>query len=89
MWIGVGKLIQQGTRESHQNLSMEQQSDSDFLKEKCATINMDKSRNCMPRGSNTMKSNQLLCGRGVPYKDVGLEKESFLKPYLSDYNYIS
>ena len=29
-----------------------------------------------------MKSNQLLCGRGVPCKDVGLEKGSFLKPYL-------
>ena len=41
MWIGVGKLIQQGTREIHQNLSREQQSASDFLKEKCATVNMD------------------------------------------------
>ena len=51
--------------------------------------NMDKSRNCMPRGSKTMKSNQLLCGRGVPCEDVGLEKGSFLKPYLADYNYIS
>ena len=49
---------------------------------------MDKSRNCMPRGSKTMKSNQLLCGRGVPCKDEGLEKGNFLKPYLADYNYI-
>ena len=32
MWIGVGKIIQQGTRESHQNLSMEQQISSDCLK---------------------------------------------------------
>ena len=51
IWIGVGNLIQQGTREIHQNLSREQQSDSDFLKEKCATVNMDKSGNCMPRCS--------------------------------------
>ena len=56
MWIGVGKLIQQGTRESL-NLNVEQQSDSDFLKEKCAAVNMEKSRNCMPRRSKTMKSN--------------------------------
>ena len=62
---------------------------SDYWKEKCAAINMDKSKNCMPRGSKTMKSSQLLCGRGVPCKDVGLEKGSFLKPYLADYNYIS
>ena len=41
MWIGVGKLIQQGTRESHQNLSAEQQSAGDFLKKKCAAVNMD------------------------------------------------
>ena len=47
---------------------------SDSLKEKWDAINMDKSRNCMPRGSKTMKPNQLLCGRGVPCKDVGLEK---------------
>ena len=44
--------------------------------------------NRMPRGSKTMKSNQLLSGRGVPCEDVGLEKGSFLKPYLADYNYI-
>ena len=36
---------------------------SDCLKEKCAAVNMDKSGNCMPRGSKTMKSNQLLCGK--------------------------
>ena len=45
---------------------------------------MDKSRNCMPRGSKTMNSNQLLCGRGVPCKDEGLEKkrEIYLNPVL-------
>ena len=89
MWIGVGKLIQQGTRENHPNMIMEQQSASNFLKEKCVVVNMDKSRNCMSRSSKTMKSNQLLCGRGVPCEDVGLEKGSFPKPYLADYNYIS
>ena len=68
---------------------MEKQSANDGLKEKCVAVKWTNQGNCMPRGSNTMKSNQLLCGRGVPYKDVGLEKGSFLKPYLADYNYIS
>ena len=86
-WIDVGKLIQQGKRESHQNLSVEEQSTSDCLKEKCVAINMDKSRNCMPRGSNTMQSIQLLCGRGVPCKDEGHEKGNFLKPCLANYDY--
>ena len=88
MWVGVKKLIQQGTRESHKNMTMEQQNASDCFKDKCAVVNMEKSRNSIPRGSKTMKSNQLFCGRGVPCKDVGLEKGSFLKPYLADYNYI-
>ena len=66
---------------------MEQKSASDCLKEKCDVVNMDKSRNCMPRGSKTMKSNQLLCGRGVPGKDEELEKGNFLKPCLSNYDY--
>ena len=65
------------------------QSTSGYLKKKCVVVNMDKSRNCMPRGSKTMKSNQLLCGRGVSCKNEGLEKGNFLKPYLADYNYIS
>ena len=86
MWIGVGKIIQQGTRESDQNLSVDQQSANYCLKEKCATIKMDKSRNCMPRGSKTMKSNQLLCGKGVPCRDEGLEKGNFLKPCLANYD---
>ena len=68
---------------------MEQQSANDGLKEKGVAVKWTNLGNCMPRGSKTMKSNQLLCGRGVPYKDVGLEKGSFLKPYLADYNYIS
>ena len=41
MWIGIGKLIQQGTREGHQNLNVEQQSASDCLKNKCDAVNMD------------------------------------------------
>ena len=86
MWLGIGKLIQQGTRESHQNLSVEQQSASDCLKEKCVAINMAKSRNCMPRGSKMMKSNQL-CGKGVPCKNEGLEKGNFLKPCHANYDY--
>ena len=60
---------------------------SDCLKEKCAAVNMDKSGNCMPRDSKTMKSDQLLCGRGVPCKDEGLEKGNFLKPCLANYDY--
>ena len=86
MWIGVGKLIQQGTRESHQNLSVEKKSASDGLKEKCVAVKMDKSRNYMPRGSKTMKSNQLLCGKRVPCRDEGLEKRNFLKPCLANYD---
>ena len=69
-------------------MRMEQQSASNCLKEKCDVVNMDKSRDCMPRGSKTMKSNQLLCGRGFPCKDEGLEKENFLNPYLANYIYI-
>ena len=42
----------------------------------------------MPRGSKTMKSNQMLCGTGVPCKDEGLEKGNFLKHCLANYNYI-
>ena len=41
MWIGIGKIIQQGIRERHQKLSLEQKIASDFLKEKCAAVNMD------------------------------------------------
>ena len=82
------KAYPAGTRESHQNLNAEQQSASNCLKEKCVVVNMDKSGNCMPRGSKTMKSNQLLCGRGVPCKDEGLEKGNFLKPCLANYHYI-
>ena len=36
----------------------------------------------MPREAKTMKSNQLLCGRGIPSKDDGFEKESPLNPLL-------
>ena len=50
------------------------------MKKKSVAVNMDKSENCMPRGSKTMKSNQLLCGRGVPCKDEGLKREVSLNP---------
>ena len=73
MWIGVGKLIQQGTRISHQNLSMEQQSANDG---RC--YQMDKLDSCMPRGSKDYEVNQLLDGKGVPCQDERLEKGSFL-----------
>ena len=88
MWIGVGKVLQQGTREIHQNLSMEQQSANDGLKERGVAVKWTNLGNCMPRGSKTMKSNQLLCGRGVPCKDEGLKKGNFLKPRLANYNCI-
>ena len=68
-------------------MNAELQSTSDCLKTKCAAVNMEKSGICMPRGSKTMKSNQLLCGRGVPCKDEGLEKGNFLKPCLANYDY--
>ena len=81
------KAYPAGNKGESPELSVEQQSASDCLKEKCAAINMDKSGNCMPRGSKAMKSNQLLCGRGVPCKDEGLEKGNFLKPCLDNYDY--
>ena len=51
MWIGIGKIIQQGTRENHQSLNKEQKSTSGCLEKKCDAVNMDKFENCMPRGS--------------------------------------
>ena len=45
-------------------------------------VNMDKSENCMHRGSKTMNSNQLLCGRGIPCKDEGFERQNSLTPIL-------
>ena len=32
--------------------------------------------------AKTMKSNQLLCGRGIPCKDEGFERENSLTPIL-------
>ena len=46
---------------------------------------MDRSKNYMPRVAKTMKSNQLLCGRGIPCKDEGLEKGNFLNKCLANY----
>ena len=66
---------------------MEQKSANDGLKEKAFAVKWTNMRNCMPRGSKTMKSNQLLCGRGVPCKDEGIEKGNFLKPCLANYDY--
>ena len=57
---------------------------SDFLKEKGAAVKWTNLGNCMPIGSKTMQSNQLLCGRGVPCKDEGGKKGGF----LADYSYI-
>ena len=81
------KAYPTGNKGESPELSVEQQSASDYLKEKCPSVNMDKSRNCMPRGSKTMKSNQLLCGKGAPYKDEGPKKGNFLKPCLANYDY--
>ena len=79
------KVIQQGTRRNHQSLNVVLQSTSGYLNKKCVAVNMDKSGNCMPRGSKTMKSNKLLCGRAVPCKDEGLEKGNFLNPCITNY----
>ena len=81
------KAYPTGNKEESPELSLEHQSASDCLKEKCTAVNMDRSRNCIPRGSKTRKSNQLLCGKGVPYKDEGLKKGNFLKPCLANYDY--
>ena len=51
MWIGVRNLIQKGTRESHQNLSMGQESASNCLKEKGTAIKWTNLESCMRRGS--------------------------------------
>ena len=56
---------------------MEKQSANDGLKEKGANVKWTNLGNCMPRGSKTMKSNQLLCGIGLPCKDEGLKNGSF------------
>ena len=69
-------------------MRMEHQSASNCLKEKCPAVNMDKYRDCMPRDSKTMKSNQLLCGRGVPCKDEGLKREISLNPVLLIKNFV-
>ena len=81
------KAYPAGNKGESSELNVQQQGTSDCLKNKCSTVNMDKPKNCMPRGSNAMKSNQLLCGRGVPCEDVGLEKGNFLKPCLANYDY--
>ena len=88
MWIGVGNLIQHGTRESHQNWNVVLQSTSGCLKNKCVAVNMDNPGIACLEVARTMKSNQLLCGRAVPCKDEGLEKGNFLNPHLINYIYV-
>ena len=48
----------------------------------CVVVNMDNPRIACLEIANTMKSNQLLCRRGIPSKDEGFEKESPLNPVL-------
>ena len=37
---------------------------------------MDKSGNCMPKGSKTMQSNQLLFGRGADFVEEIMERRA-------------
>ena len=81
MGIGIGKLIQQGTRENHQNLNEEQKVLA-VAEKNCVVVNMDNSRIACLEIAKTMKLNQLLCERGIPSKDEGFEKEIPLNPVL-------
>ena len=51
----------------------------------CVAVNMDNPRIACLDIAKTMKSNQLLCGRGIPSKDEGFEKESPLKTCIDIY----
>ena len=82
MWIGVGKIIQQGTRENHQSLNEERKSTSGCLKKNVLLAIWTNPRIACLEVAKIMKSNQLLCGRGVPCKDEGFEKENTLNPVL-------
>ena len=88
MWIGVGNLIQQGTRENHQSLNEEQKSTSGCLKKNVLLSIWTNPRIAFLEVEKIMKLNQLLCGRGIPCKDEGLEKGNFLNPCLGNYIYI-
>ena len=55
---------------------------SGFLKNKCVAVNMDNLRIACLEIAKTMKSNQLLYGRGIPSKDEVFEKENPLNPVL-------
>ena len=48
----------------------------------CVAVNMDNPRIACLEIAKTMKSNQLLCRRGIPSKDEGFEKENPLNPIL-------
>ena len=54
-----------------------------------AVVNWTNLDSCMPKGSRDYEVNQLLCGKGIPREDEGFEREVFIRPYLSNYNYIS
>ena len=82
MGIGVGKLIQQVTRENHQNLNEEQKSTSGCFDKKMLLSIWTIPRIACLEVAMTMKSNQLLCGRGIPCKDEGFERENSLTPIL-------
>ena len=45
------KAYPAGNKGESPELNAQQQGTSDCLKKKCAAVNMDKSENCMPRGS--------------------------------------
>ena len=54
-----------------------------------AVVNWTNLDSCMPKGSRDYEVNQLLCGKGIPREDEGFEREVFIRPCLSNYNYIS
>ena len=48
----------------------------------CVAVNMDNPRIACLEIAKTMKSNQILCRRGIPSKDEGFKKEIPLNPIL-------
>ena len=85
MWIGIGNIIQQETRESHQNLSMEQQKASDCLKEKCAAIEWINMDSCVPRGSKDHEVKLATVWKRNSMQRWGIWKGKFLNPCLANY----
>ena len=62
---------------NHQNLNEEQKVLA-VAENNCVAVNMDNSRIACLEIAKTMKSDQLLCGRGIPGKDEGFENGNFL-----------